>query len=633
MSTSNHQAMETLNDASRYLEGLINHERRPGFTYARLDLQPIRALLDRLGRPEDNLSMIHVAGSKGKGSTCFFAEAILLELGERVGTFTSPHLESWVERFRIDGQPVSSSALVSAVRRVRPIVEDLKQGPIETLPSFFDATTAVAFLLFAEAGVDRALVEVGLGGRLDSTNAIHPAVTCVTSIELEHTDQLGDTEAKIAFEKAGILKSNVPVVLGKLRKEAAEAVWHRAEAVGAPVIACGEHFTVQAKRADKGGNAFVFSATHPSGSTFEVSATLRMLGRAATDNAALAIACVRALGAHSEAALCKASHNGLARCVLPARIEVLQNDERVIIDAAHTAESARVLAEALDSLAPDGIELMLSVSSDKNLPALLDRLLPRTRRVWVTRADRSRSIDVDDLAESIREHTSEMPIEIVEDPEMAPKHARAALGADLKLCVAGSIYLAGAVRRVLGRRESPDSSFRIGLATAEEALLLPDIERRAAALFSPSDVSPELAGDPTQASVYRDAQRDGRVFAARDPSDRVVGFAHLIWLDGWAHLEEVDVEPDFGRLGIGRRLVLAACAWARSQGCHHITLSTFRDVPWNAPFYSGLGFQAIQESDLSPGLEQLRENEKRTGLDPTKRVMMRRKLFVPDPIA
>ncbi|MFP6655104.1 MAG: hypothetical protein VCB25_05720, partial [Myxococcota bacterium] len=155
MSSSNHQPLETLSDASSYLEGLINYERRPGFSYARLDLQPIQALLDRLDRPQESLSIIHVAGSKGKGSTCLFAESILLALGENVGTFTSPHLESWVERFRIGGQSVSSQQLIAAVRKVQPIVEELRVGPSETLPSFFDATAAIAFLLFAEAGVDR----------------------------------------------------------------------------------------------------------------------------------------------------------------------------------------------------------------------------------------------------------------------------------------------------------------------------------------------------------------------------------------------------------------------------------------------------------------------------------------------
>ena len=444
--------METLRDASAYLEGLINHERRPGFSYARLDLKPIRALLDRLDRPEESLSVIHVAGSKGKGSTCLFSEAILLALGERVGCFTSPHLESWVERFRIDAEPVEEQRLVSAVRRVRPIVEELRSGPRETLPSFFDATTAVAFLLFAEASVDRALIEVGLGGRLDSTNVVHPAVTCITSIELEHTDKLGDTEAKIAGEKAGILKPDRPVVLGSLRADAARVIRARAEEIGAPVVARGEHFSILPRADRSDGNSFVFRENESVELPLEIRATLSVRGEAAIGNAGLAIACVRALGVHSNAALRKAVPSGLGRCELPARIEVLANDPQVIVDAAHTAESARALAKVLETLAPDGFELILSVSSDKNLGALLDALLPATRRVWVTQAESIRSMAVDVLAKSVLERAPTLPIEIVKDPEQAARRAREALSPGSQLCAAGSIYLAGVVRRVLGSR-------------------------------------------------------------------------------------------------------------------------------------------------------------------------------------
>lgn len=456
--TLNQQGLETLADASGYLEGLINHERRPGFAYARLDLQPIRALLDRLGRPEESLSVIHIAGSKGKGSTCLFTEAILLALGERVGTFTSPHLESWVERFRIDAEPIDEERLVSAVRRVRPIVEELRSGPTETLPSFFDATTAVAFLLFAEASVDRALIEVGLGGRLDSTNVVQPAVTCITSIELEHTDKLGETEAEIAGEKAGILKPDRPVVLGSLRPDAARVIRARAHRIGARVLARGEDFSLLASTDRSGLNAFVFQETESpgAGAPLEIQATLAVPGEAAIGNAGLAIACVRALDVHSDAALHKAARDGLGQCELPARIEVLAHDPQVIVDAAHTAESARTLADALKTLAADGFELILSVSSDKNLYALLDALLPATRRVWVTQADSTRSMDAELLAKSVLERAPTLAVEVVADPEEAARRARAALPAGSHLCAAGSIYLAGIVRRVLGRRPTAE---------------------------------------------------------------------------------------------------------------------------------------------------------------------------------
>jgi dihydrofolate synthase/folylpolyglutamate synthase len=448
--TSGRTTLETLSDASAYLEGLINHERRPGFSYARLDLKPIRALLDRLGRPEESLSVIHVAGSKGKGSTCLFAEAILLELGERVGTFTSPHLESWVERFRLNAEPIAEERLVWAVQRVRPIVDELRSGPAETLPSFFDATTAVAFLLFAEASVDRALIEVGLGGRLDSTNVVDPAVTCITSIELEHTDKLGETEAEIAGEKAGILKPNRPIVLGSLRADAARVIRTRARQLDAPVLARGEQFSVRSRPDRLGRNAFVFQADRSAGTPLEIRATLGVPGQAALGNAGLAIACVRALEVHPDAALEEAARDGLGRCALPARIEVLANDPQVIVDSAHTAESARVLADALESLAPDGFDLILSVSSDKNLDALLSALLPATRRVWVTQAERIRSMGADVLAKSVLERAPTLAIEVVMDPEEAARRARAALPPGSRLCAAGSVYLAGVVRRVLG---------------------------------------------------------------------------------------------------------------------------------------------------------------------------------------
>jgi dihydrofolate synthase/folylpolyglutamate synthase len=466
--------IKTFVEATRYLDGLINRERTGDYVYSRLDLRPIEALLDALGRPQDALSIVHVAGSKGKGSTCLLAEAILGALGERVGTFTSPHLESWIERFRIGGREVDEASLVAAVERVRPAVDALREGPPETRPSFFDATTAIAFVLFAEARVDRAVIEVGLGGRLDSTNVVRPAVTCITSIELEHTDKLGSTEAAIAGEKAGILKPGVRAIVGALRPEAAEVVRQRAETVGAPAWTQGEQFDVHAVEKDAGGfdGAAVAdrrvratqSATGPqpwpdppaqrirfeSAGWAPIEATLPALGAAAVTNAGLAIACVRALGAHSEAAIRDAARRGLAGVVLPGRIEILANDPAVLIDAAHTDRSARVVAEALTTLAPDGFDLLFSISSDKNVDAVLEALLPGACRVWLTRADALRSSDPAQLLERIRARRPDLPVEIVPDPVAAARTARAALPPRRRLCAIGSVFLAGVTRRTLG---------------------------------------------------------------------------------------------------------------------------------------------------------------------------------------
>jgi len=448
--------MASLADATRYLDGLIDRERASDYAYERLDLRPIEALLEALGRPHDRLSVIHVAGSKGKGSTCLFAEAILRELGERVGTFTSPHLESWIERFRVGGSEVHESRLVAAAERVRPAVDRLREGPPETRPSFFDATTAIAFLLFAEAGVDRAVIEVGLGGRLDSTNVVRPAVTCITSIELEHTDKLGRTEAAIAGEKAGILKPGITAVLGALGAEAAEAVRKRAEQVGAPLCALGEHFDFEIEappaRPGSGSRPAVQAIRFAPRGGAPIRAELPAPGRAAATNAALAIACVRALGVHSEAAVREAAIRALARTVLPGRIEVLANDPEVIIDAAHTERSAQVVAESLRALAPAGYDLLFSISSDKNVAAVLAALLPRAERIWLTRADAQRSLDPVRLEEHVRRQRPELRLDVVDDPAEAARAARAALAGGRKLCVVGSVYLAGAARRVLAPR-------------------------------------------------------------------------------------------------------------------------------------------------------------------------------------
>ncbi len=464
VSESEAEPISNVADATRWLDGLINRERTGDYVYERLDLRPIEALMDAIGRPHERLSVLHVAGSKGKGSTCLFAESILGALGERVGTFTSPHLERWTERFRIAGREIEEADLVAAVRRVRPAIERLRHGPPETRPSFFDATTAIAFVAFEAARVDRAVIEVGLGGRLDSTNVVRPAVTCITSIELEHTDKLGPTEAAIAGEKAGILKTGVPAVLGRLGPEAAEVIRKRAAAVGAEVFAAGEHFDVCAldpvasRGGEDDGGAEPRRAAIALGQRirFEsrggspIEAELPLFGAAAAANAGLAIECVRRLGGWDEAAVREAARLGLARAALPGRIEILANDPAVLIDAAHTARSAENVAEALARLAPEGFDLLFSISSDKNVDAVLAPLLPGAIRLWLTRADALRSADPLRLAERVHALRPELPIEIIPDPESAARTARAALPPGRRLCAVGSVYLAGITRRILG---------------------------------------------------------------------------------------------------------------------------------------------------------------------------------------
>lgn len=435
--------ISSLTDAERFLEGLLDVEKRADVGYARFGLEPIRRLLACVDDPQRALSVVHITGSKGKGSTALLTEAVLREAGERVGTFTSPHLERWTERFRLDGKEVSGEALACAVERLRPHIERLRRDDPANAPTFFDATTAAAFLLFAEAQVDRAVIEVGLGGRLDSTNVVDPAVACITTVELEHTDRLGATRAAIAREKAGIVKRGRPVVTGRLHPEAADVVVSTARELEAPLARLDHEIRCDVLRADGAGLELRLRD-----GTLDVVLASPLLGAHQAANVALAVALTRRLGGRSDASIARAASTALARVSLPGRVEVLQRSPVVVVDGAHTAESARALAAALALLPGRRMRLVLSVSAGKDLDAILAALLPFANEVIVTRAEAARSLDPQDVATAIRAAAPGLPLHAVPNPFVALRAAREGLAPDDVLCATGSIYLAGIARRI-----------------------------------------------------------------------------------------------------------------------------------------------------------------------------------------
>ena len=436
--------LRTLEDASRWLEGLIDVE-RTDVPYERLGLGPIRSLLAALGHPERGLSILHVGGSKGKGSTALLAEAILRETGERVGVFTKPHLERWTERFRIDGAESSGEHLAAALDELRPHVERLRSASPETAPTWFDATVAAALLLFREARVDRVILEVGLGGRLDSTNAVVPHATCLTTVELEHTDKLGPTLAAIAGEKAGILKPGVPLVTGRLPGEAVAVVAARVRELDLAWSRLGAEIDVAVE--DVGLDGIRFRATDGS---FALEAALPLLGAHQATNAALALACVRRLpGRAPDAALASAARRAFAGARLPGRVELVGRRPWLVADAAHTAASARALAAALAPIPRARTHLVLSVSAGKDLAAILEALLPLAHTVTVTRAEPARSLEPGALGAAVAAAAPGVSVRCVPNPHLAVRAAREALGPEDLLVATGSVYLAGIARSVL----------------------------------------------------------------------------------------------------------------------------------------------------------------------------------------
>jgi dihydrofolate synthase/folylpolyglutamate synthase len=445
--------IRSLDEAAAWLEGLINVERRPDWPYRRFSLDPIRALLGRLSHPDRGISVLHVAGSKGKGSTVLLSEALLRAGDLSTGVFTSPHLERWTERFRIDGAEVGAEALAAAVEEVRPHVEALRAGGVAGPPTFFDATTAAALVLFRDARVDHAVLEVGLGGRLDSTNACAPRVTCITSIELEHTDRLGNTLAAIAAEKAGIVKPGVPCVVGALPEEALRVVRDRAAEVGAPIAVLGRDIRLDVLAAGPRG-----CRIRVEDGPLSVALELPLLGPAAPMNAALAIACVRRLVGAPAGEVGGWAARGLATAELPARVEVVEHDPLVIVDAAHTGASARALAQVLDGLGRP-VDLVVSVSAGKDVRALIEMLVPRARRATLTRAEPTRSLDPGEIARIARDVAPAVELRVVPNPQLAVRAAREAVSTGDALCATGSVYLAGIARGIL-RRGAPRQPLR-----------------------------------------------------------------------------------------------------------------------------------------------------------------------------
>jgi dihydrofolate synthase/folylpolyglutamate synthase len=419
--------IRTLPDAERYLDGFINRERVADFDYEKLGLARVRGLLAAIGHPEAGLPCVHITGSKGKGSVALSAEALLRAAGRHVGTYTSPHLETWRERFRVDGEMVSVEGLLTSLRRIQPVVDRVREDP-ETRPSFFDVTTALAFEIFRDAGVDAGVIEVGIGGRLDSTNVVDSRACVLTTVQLEHTDKLGDSIEKIALEKAGIFRKEIPVVHGPLPAEAWGALLARSVAEDAPL----EEVEARAVEATAAGQRFEL----PDGRRVETG----VLGAHQATNLAIAVrACEHFLGR----ALDAAELRSLASLRLPARLERIGP---FVLDSAHTPDSARALRETLESRWPGRRWVLgLAISRDKDAAGILRELAGPTRSCVLTRAEPLRSTNTDKLR-ALAEAGGVRDVVVCTDPLAALDRVRELRAADELGVLTGSIYFAGAIR-------------------------------------------------------------------------------------------------------------------------------------------------------------------------------------------
>jgi dihydrofolate synthase/folylpolyglutamate synthase len=387
----------------------------------RFGLERMERALDALGHPERAYAVLHVGGTNGKGSTCAMAAAALSAAGHRVGVYTSPHLVRFNERIQVDGAPIDDAALGEAIEAIRRACPWHDAGGEADRLTYFEFATLAGLVHFSQAGVGAAVVEVGLGGRFDATNAILPRVTAIARIGLDHTQLLGDTVEQIAFEKAGIFKPGVPAVVhGRQPPGAVETLRAEAARRGAPFVVAAPDYA----------GPIALSGPHQRG------------------NAALADAALRALARAGVALPDEAIARGIATARWPGRLEELGG---VLLDGAHNPDGAAALAAALTALHPGRpVELVLGVLADKDHAGILAALVPVVRRLHVVTPASPRARPAVELAAAASALGADAHAHASVAEAIACARAAAADGA--LVCVAGSLYLVGEARGLLEPR-------------------------------------------------------------------------------------------------------------------------------------------------------------------------------------
>ena len=453
--------------ALSFLFGRIDYERARNVPYRKSEfkLQRMWELLEQLGNPQQNLPIVHVAGTKGKGSTAVMIAAMMTAAGYRTGAFTSPHLDRLEERLAVDSEPCSAEELVTLVDRIRPVAEVMDReasrgDPDEIGPTYFEITTAMALMLFVRRKVDVAVLEVGLGGRLDSTNACTPQLALITSISFDHTRQLGNTLASIAREKAGIIKPGVSVVSGVTEEEPREVIREVCRQNGCRLVERGVHFDFEYEpprnlEAAPATGRLDFSYDMPNRQIVYEDLPLAMLGPHQAANAATALAAVAELRAAGWSIPEAAIRNGLRQASCPARVEILARHPAIIVDTAHNQASIDALIATLDeSFSPGRRLLVFAATMEKDVRAMLQRVLDRFDQVVFTQyADNPRAVPPEELASMAAAITSKS-YHAYTDPTEALRAVRVMATPEDLICITGSFFIAAE----LGRRLIDETS-------------------------------------------------------------------------------------------------------------------------------------------------------------------------------
>ena len=406
-----------------------------------LGLDIITQMLAGLGNPQNGFACIHIAGTNGKGSIASALANILYQAGYKTGLYTSPHLLRFNERIRINNAEITDDAVVEAYRAVKAA----HQGEREA--TFFEYSTAMALYTFGRAGVDWAVIETGMGGRLDATNVITPEIAVISNISMEHREYLGRTISAVAAEKAGIIKPGIPVVTGARQNSAIARIREQAAAKSAPFYRLGEHFRV--RRRPESGSFTYYGIEH----TWPGLQT-RLTGNHQVDNAALVLAACELLQ-KSHGLDFHAVQRGLKTHQWPGRLEMIETTPPILIDGAHNLMAARHLGTFLKEQMPDRkITLVIGILDDKPYASMLRSILPHCHQAIFTRPEIDRSLPAETLEKAARPYIATR--DVIADVAEAVSHACRHTAPQDLICIAGSLYVVGEAKQALAAMDPAD---------------------------------------------------------------------------------------------------------------------------------------------------------------------------------
>jgi len=423
--------------AEDYLNSFVNYEQIPGISYAApgYSLRHVEELLNRMGKPHFAAKTIHIAGTKGKGSVAVMIAQVLSGSGYKTGLYTSPHLHTLRERISVDGSLISEVEFATTMAKVKPFIESMKQDAAFRQLTYFEALTALTFAYFKKKQVDFQVLEVGLGGRLDATNVASPVVCIITPISLDHTQILGNSLEEIAREKAGIIKSGCWVVLSLQPEEAASVITDICREKEAKVVQVGKDITWH-----KTGRSLHHQSLAIEGRTSKYQVSIPLLGDFQLENATAAVAALEILASESFSISADHIAQGLARVKWPGRFQILQQNPTVLVDGAHNVTSMRGLVKNIKAyFSYKRILLVFGTSCDKDIPGIVNELVPLSPQVIITRTAHSRAAPLSTLAAEF----SKRGINIETSETVTKAISRALSLADRTdiICVTGSLFV------------------------------------------------------------------------------------------------------------------------------------------------------------------------------------------------